>query len=211
VADAIKDRIEQPRHQRLHPGRPHVVSANNSVRHNPRKLRRLHPLRRRHRRLRANNVGSARHSPHKLRRLHPPRRRHRRLLANGVSAPHNPHKLRRLHKLRRRHRRLRANNGSNVPSVRRKLRRLRLPPRLQSRLLPRQRLPQNRPIPITAKNRTATGKTIGPVRPDPVHRIGCARCRATLGQSFAEYRRQTPRLDCGRGFGRFPQAAEQRR
>jgi hypothetical protein len=125
-------------------------------------------LRRRHRRLRANNVGSARHSPHKLRRLHPPRRRHRRLLANGVSAPHNPHKLRRLHKLRRRHRRLRANNGSNVPSVRRKLRRLRLPPRLQSRLLPRQRLPQNRPIPITAKNRTATGKTIGPVRPDPI-------------------------------------------
>ena len=53
--------------------------------------------------------------------------------------------------------------------------RLRLLLRLQrqSRLPLRQRLQQNQPIPIRTKNRTAMGKTIGPVRPDPVHRIRC--------------------------------------
>jgi hypothetical protein len=179
VADAIKDRIEQPRHQRLHPCRPRGVSANNSARRNLRLLPQL--PRRRHRRLRANNGSnglSVHRNRRKLRRLllllRRQLRHQGRLRANNVnSAPHTLHKLRRLHKLHRRHR-LRANNGSNVPSVHRNPRHLLLLLRLQSRLLLRQRLQQNRPIPITAKNRTATGKTIGPVRPDPVHRIGCA-------------------------------------
>jgi hypothetical protein len=172
--------LPRRRHRRL---RANGVS---SARHNLHKLRHLHPLRRRHRCLRANSVDSARHNPHKLRRLRLlvrlQRCRQKRLRANNVSsAHHNRHKLRRLHPLRHRHRCLRADNVSNGLSVhrnRRKLRRLRLllrpQRRCQSRRPLRQRLQQNRPIPITAKNRTATGKTIGPVRPDPVHRIGCA-------------------------------------
>jgi len=132
VADAIKGGIVQPRRQRLHPlpRRPRVISANNSGRRNPHKLRRLHALHRRHRRLRANN-GS-----------------------NGLSVHRNGRKLRRLRLLLR-------------LQGRRQRRR-------QSRLPLRQRLLQNRPIPIRAKNRAATGKTTAPIRPDPVHRIGRA-------------------------------------
>ena len=185
MADAIKDRIVQPRRQLLHPlpRRLRAISAG-SARLNPHKQRRPHKLRRRHHRPRADN-GSNGPSVHrnrcKLRRLrlllHPLRHRHRRLRAiSASSARLNPHKLRRLHKLRRRHRRLRADNGSNGLSAhreRRKLRRLLLLLRLQRCRLPlHQRLRQNRPIPITAKKRTATGKTIGPLRPDPVHGIG---------------------------------------
>jgi hypothetical protein len=141
VADAIKDRIVQPRRQRLHLLPRRLRAIDNSARRNLLLLPQL------------------------------PRRRHSLLRANGVSsARHNPHKLRRLHKLRHRHRRLRANNGGNGLSVRGKLRRKRLLLRLQrqSRLPLRQRLRQNRPIPITAKNRTATEKTTGPLRPDPI-------------------------------------------
>jgi hypothetical protein len=198
VADAIKDRIVQPRRQRLHllprrlraidnsarrnllllpqlPRRRHRRLRANGVsnaRHNPHKLRRLHPLRRRQRCLRADNGSNGLSVRRKLRRLHPLphplRRRHRRLRANGVSsARHNPHKLRLLRQPRRRHRRLRVNNAGNDLRVRRKLRRLRLL-RLQCRLPPRQRLRQNRPIPIRTKNRMATGKTIGPLRPEPI-------------------------------------------
>lgn len=167
VADGVKDRIVQPRRRRLHPlpRRPRAISANNSARHNPYTLRRPHKLRRR-----------------RLLRLQ--RSRQKRLRANnGGSVRLNPHKLRRLRLQRRRRRRLRADKLSNGLSVRRKLRRLRLLPRRQfrrqrrrrqSRLSLRQRLRQNRPMPITAKSRTATGKTTGPLRPDPVHGIGCA-------------------------------------
>ena len=101
-------------------------------------------------------------------RLHPGRLR---VVNANNRARRNPHKLRRLHPPRHRHRRLCANNGGNGLSVRRKLRRLHPLLRLQRRLPLRQRLRQNRPIPITAKNRTATGKTTGPIRPDPVHRM----------------------------------------
>ena len=227
VADAIKDRIVQPRRQRLHPGRPRAISANNSarrnllllpqlprrrhprlrannggnglsVRHNPHKLRRLHPLprlqQRRHRRLRANNAGNGlsvhrnRCKPRRLRLLPQLlRHRHRRLRANGVSSAR--HKPRRLHPPRHRHRCLRANNGGNGLSVhrnRRKPRRLRL--QRQSRLPLRQRLRQNQQILIRTKNRTATGKTTGPVRPDPVHRrMSIAKATGCFRQSVTPF------------------------
>ena len=167
VADAIKDRIVQPRRQRLHPGRPRAISANNSARRNLLLLPQL--PRRRHPRLRANNGG------------------------NGLSVRHNPHKLRRLHPLprlqQRRHRRLRANNAGNGLSVhrnRRKPRRLRL--QRQSRLPLRQRLRQNQQILIRTKNRTATGKTTGPVRPDPVHRrMSIAKATGCFRQSVTPF------------------------
>jgi len=167
VADAIKDRIVQPSRQRLHrlPRRPRAVGVNNSARRNLLLLPQL-PRRRR-----ANGVSSARHNPHKPRHLHPLLCRHRRLRANnagnGLSVHRNRRKLRRLHPPRHSHRRLRADNGSNGLSVHRNRHELR-----RLRPLLRQRRRQNRPIPISAKNRTATGKTIGPIRPDPIPNQG---------------------------------------
>jgi hypothetical protein len=189
--------LPRRRHRRL---RADYGSNGLSVHRNRRQLRRLRLLlrlqRRRHRRLRANNVRnglSVHRNRRKLRRLHKLRHRHRRLrVNNGGNGLSVRRKLRRLHPLRHRHRRLRVNNGGNGPSVRRKLRRL---PRLPLR----QRLWQNRPIPIRTKNRTATGKTIGPVRPDPVHRIGCAifeqeNSDLSLGSSRCAVRRRRSAL-----------------